>query len=336
MTEIERNNAYMRKLIDAFPLNLKEAIEITTQNPLKKDYSTFNNVVICGMGGSGIGGKLVSSWISDEIKIPVNFCQDYNLPNYVDDKTLIIASSNSGNTEETLSATLEAHERGATIIAVCSGGKLQSFCEQRNYEFILVPGGCPPRTTLAFSIVQLTHIFISLNLIQKEKLNEFSLAQELIVSNSARIHEEAKELANFINGKDLIIYSESKDEGVAIRARQQFNENSKILCNNHTIPEMNHNELVGWHGGTAQCAVLFLDTNDWHSQNNKRLAFSIEKIKSRTSHIKSLSSLGETRLTRSLYLINIIDWASLYLAELNNIDSIYIGVIDSLKASLKN
>ena len=334
MTEIERNNAYMRKLIDAFPLNLKEAIEITTQNPLKKEHPKFNNVVICGMGGSGIGGKLVSSWISDEIKIPVNFCQDYNLPNYVDDKTLIIASSNSGNTEETLSATLEAHERGATIIAVCSGGKLQSFCEQRNYEFILVPGGCPPRTTLAFSIVQLTHIFISLNLIQKEKLNEFSLAQELIVSNSARIHEEAKELANFINGKDLIIYSESKDEGVAIRARQQFNEARFTRVG--IIPEMNHNELVGWHGGTAQCAVLFLDTNDWHSQNNKRLAFSIEKIKSRTSHIKSLSSLGETRLTRSLYLINIIDWASLYLAELNNIDSIYIGVIDSLKASLKN
>ena len=336
MTEIERNNEYMKGLIDTFPLNLTEAIEITVQNPLKKDYPVFSNVVICGMGGSGIGGKLVASWITDEINIPINFCQDYNLPNYVNDKTLVIASSNSGNTEETLSATLEAHERGATIVAVCSGGKLHRFCEQWGYESILVPGNNPPRTTLAFSIVQLTHIFISLNLIQKEKLNEFNLAKELITSEHNRIHEEAKELADFINGKELIIYSESKDEGVAVRARQQFNENSKVLCNNHTIPEMNHNELVGWYGGDDRYAVLFLDTNDWHSQNKKRLDFSIETIKTKTNHIKSLSSVGETMLIRSLYLINIIDWASFYLAELNNIDSVYIGVIDNLKASLKN
>lgn len=336
MTEVKKNNEYMRELINAFPENLTEAITIVKKSSLKNSYPLFSNVVICGMGGSGIGGKLVASWIANEINIPINFCQDYTLPSYVNDKTLIIASSNSGNTEETLSAALEAHKRNAVIVAVCSGGKLHSFCKQWGYDCIVVPGGSPPRTTLAFSIVQLTHIFAELNLIKKEKLTEFSLAKEMIICNKNEIHAEAKQLADFINGKELIIYSESKDEAIAIRARQQFNENSKILCNTHTIPEMNHNELVGWYGGADRYAVLFLDTNDWHSKNKKRLAFSIETIKSKTNHIMSLYSKGDTVLVRSLYLINIIDWASFYLAEVNNVDSVYIGVIDDLKSSLKN
>jgi len=336
MTETEKNNVYMKGLIEAFPENLTEALAIANQAPLKNKYPKFNNVIICGMGGSGIGGKLVASWIEDEMTIPINFCQDYRLPNYVNDSTLIIASSNSGNTEETLSATEEGYKRGAAVIGICSGGKLETLCSQWGAECIIVPGGNPPRTTLAFSIVQLTHVFGELNLINKTKLKEFVKAKELILSNVEGIHNEAKQLADFINRKELIIYSESKDEGVAIRARQQFNENCKILCNNHTIPEMNHNEMVGWYGGADRYAVLFLKTNDWHSQNNKRLSFSVDVIKARTNHILSLTAKGDSMLERSLYLIHIIDWASLYLAQANNVDSINIDVIDSLKASLQN
>ena len=336
MTEIEKSNDYMKGLIEAFPDNLTEALVIANNNPLKKSYSKFNNVVICGMGGSGIGGKLVGSWIMDEITIPISFCQDYTLPNFVNEKTLLIASSNSGNTEETVSAAEEGRKRGATIIGVCSGGKLQSLCDQWGVECIIVPGGTPPRTALAFSIVQLTHILGELELISNDKLKEFITAKELITSNTVEIHEKAKQLADFIDGKELLIYSESKDEGIAIRARQQFNENCKILCNHHTIPEMNHNEIVGWYGGADRYAVLFLNTTDWHPQNNKRLAFSKERIKAKTNHIFSLSAKGNSMVERSLYFIHIIDWASLYLAQKNNIDSIYIEVIDSLKGSLQN
>ena len=336
MTEAQQNNELMRNLIAAFPENLTQALEIATNSPLTKSCPTFNNVVICGMGGSGIGGKLVASWIADEMTIPINFCQDYTLPNYVNNKTLIIASSNSGNTEETISAVEEAHKKGASIVGICSGGKLEAFCKQWNYDCILVPGGNPPRTQLAFSIVQLVHIFAEINLINKEKLNEFVSAGELLNSNNDEIHADAKEMANFIDKKELIIYSEAKDEAIAIRARQQFNENSKVLFNHHTIPEMNHNEMVGWYGGAERYAVLFLDTNDWHAQNVKRLAFSIETIQTKTNAIKVLKAKGESQLIKALYLIHIIDWASLYAAEKNEVDSIYIGVIDNLKASLQN
>jgi len=334
-TEVEKNNTYMKGLIEAFPENLTAALEIAKQSPLKRRYPEFNNVVICGMGGSGIGAKLVGSWIIDDIAIPVNFCQDYTLPHYVNENTLIIASSSSGNTEETLSAITEGHQKGASIIGVCSGGKLEAFCTQMNYDCIIVPGVHPPRTLLAYSLVQLVHILGQLNLISKQKLNEFSAAKDLIVAHTDEIHTIAKQLADFINGKALIIYSETKDEGIAIRARQQFNENSKVLCNHHTIPEMNHNEMVGWYGGSDKYAVLFLDTQDWHTQNKKRLAFSIKTIKAKTNHILTISTKGESRLVRSLYLIHIIDWASLYLAEINAIDSVSIAVIDSLKTTLQ-
>ena len=334
MTKIEENNAEMKRLIAAFPENLIEGLAIANANPLKKTYPKIENIVICGMGGSGIGGKLVASWIADEIDIPIVFCQDYTLPNFVNEKTLIIASSYSGNTEEVISNVRMGKHKKASIIGICSGGKLQAFCSEFDYECIIVPGGNPPRTALGFSVIQLTHILSELDLISKEKLNEFTLAKKILISHNEEIHKEAKALAQFINGKELLIYCESKDQEIAVRARQQFNENCKVLVNHHVIPEMNHNELVGWYGGDDRYAVLFLNTTDWHPQNEKRLAFSKEALKLQTNHIMTLTAKGNTMLVRSLYLISIIDWASLYLAEKNSIDSVYIEVINELKASL--
>lgn len=324
----------MKNLIDNFPSNLKEALEIASKNPLKKSYPAFTNIMICGLGGSGIGGKLVAGWLANELDIPVNFCQDYTLPKYVNNKTLVIASSYSGDTEETLSAVEQAHTKGAYIIAVTSGGKLAEYCNKHHYEYILVPGGNPPRTQLAFSIGQLTHIFSQLGMVKKERLEEFSKAADLLIAKKEAIHKEAKALAEFIYGKELIIYSDTKDEAIAIRARQQFNENSKILCSHHVIPEMNHNELVGWAGGRADHAVLFLHTGDVHPQNSKRFAFSRSVIESKTQHIYELEVNSGSNITRSLYLIHIIDWASYYLAEMRKVDAVEIGVINKLKSSL--
>lgn len=324
----------MKTLIQNFPNNLLQALEIANENPLRKSYSQFNNILICGLGGSGIGGKLVAGWLANELDIPVNFCQDYTLPKYVNNKTLVIASSYSGDTEETLSAVEQANAKGAAIIAITSGGKLAEFCKKHNYEFILVPGGNPPRTQLAFSIVQLTHIFSQLGMIKKDTINQFEVAAALLKTEEVAIHAEAKRLAEFIQGKELIIYSDAKDEAIAIRARQQFNENSKILCSHHVIPEMNHNELVGWAGGTANHAVLFLHTGDVHPQNNKRFAFSRSVIESKTQHIYDLEVISGSNIVRSLYLIHIIDWASYFLAEMREVDAVEIGVINKLKSSL--
>lgn len=324
----------MFDLIERFPSNLKEALDIAAKNPLTKSYPAFSNILICGLGGSGIGGKLVAGWLTNELDIPVNFCQDYAIPKYVNNKTLVIASSYSGHTEETLSAVEHAHQKGAYIIAVTSGGKLAENCNKHQYEYILVPSGYPPRTQLAFSIVQLMHILSQLGMVEKDRLEEFSKAADLLIAKKEVIKKEAKALATFIYGKELIIYSDGKDEAIAIRARQQFNENSKILCSHHVIPEMNHNELVGWAGGNENHAVLLLHTGNVHPQNLKRFEFSKTVIQTKTQHILEIEVKGESTIVRSLYLINLIDWASFYLAELKQVDSVEIGVIVNLKNSL--
>ncbi len=279
---------------------------------------------------------LVASWFQNELTIPVNCSHDYNLPNYVNANTLVIASSYSGETEETIAAVNEAKQKTASIIAVCSGGKLAEFCKQNNYECILIPGGNPPRAQLAFSLVQLTHILVSLGLIDKQRLSEFKSASELLIEYTNHIQEKSKELARFIYKKDLIIYTEAKDEAIAIRARQQFNENSKILCLHNVIPEMNHNELLGWMGAKPESAVLLMHTGQLYPQNKKRFDFSASVFETKTKHIFELEAKGTSIIDESLFLINIIDWASYYLALKNNVDPIDITILNKLKKSLLN
>lgn len=324
----------MSVLIENFPDNLLEALKITEISPLVKSYPNFSNILICGMGGSGIGGKLVVNWFADTLNIPVICCQEYSLPNFVNNKTLVIASSYSGNTEETISALEQAHQKGAYIIGLTSGGKLLEFCRKFAYECLTIKGGNPPRTQLGFSVVLITHVLAELGLVKKEALQDFQTSSGFLKAKRSEIEQAARNLAEFIADKELIIYSDAKDEAIAIRARQQFNENSKILCSHHVIPEMNHNELVGWAGGKKNHAVLFLHTGDVHPQNSKRFAFSRSVIESKTQHIYELEVNSGNSIERSLYLLNIIDWASYYLADMLEVDAVEIEVLDRLKSSL--
>jgi glucose/mannose-6-phosphate isomerase len=324
----------MKNLIQKFPSNLIQAVEIAKSNPLKKDYARISNVLICGLGGSGIGGKLVNQWFEKELNVPVTICQTYDIPNFVNQNTLVIGSSYSGNTEETLSAINQAHERNARVVTVCSGGKLAEFCAQHDYEYILVPGGNPPRSQLGFSIVQLTHFFHEAGLISKSQLDKFIAAAKLLQDNLEEIQQAAQTLADFMYSREVVIYAQSDYEGVAVRARQQFNENAKILCSHHVIPEMNHNELVGWAGGKINHAVVLLRTDDEHPQNKKRFDFTKQTVSSKTLHLKEVCANFNDIVLNSIYLIHIIDWASVYLADKMNVDSMEVNVIDKLKSSL--
>lgn len=323
----------MKQLIEDFPSNLTEAITIAEKSQISK-VSGVDNIVICGMGGSGIGGTIVSTWLAEELTVPVEVVKDYTLPNYVGPNTLVIGSSYSGNTEETLACIESASERGAKIIGISSGGKLEAFCRANNYNIIIVPGGNPPRTALAFSLVQLLNIFHQTGIIASSKLGNIQKSKQLILSESDTIHSEAKELASFLLGKVGILYSSFLYEGVVVRARQQFNENSKLLCWHHLLPEMNHNELVGWYGGDDRFAVVFFETDDMHPRNKVRMEITRQKVSERTQHVCTIKAKGSDMIERSLYLINLVDWASLYLAELKKEDPINIEVIDYLKSEL--
>lgn len=324
----------MNTLISAFPENLKDAIQIAHNATFKNPSNSIHHVLICGLGGSGIGGKMVAQWVQSVCPVPVLSFQDYDIPAYVGKNSLVIASSYSGNTEETLISVDQAHQKGAHIIGICSGGELKQFCESNDYDVVLVPGGNPPRTALAFSIVQVTNILAQLGLAEKSLVNEFETGRQLLVDQAETIHTEAKKIASFLQGKVPVIYSTTKYEPIAVRARQQFNENSKELCWHHVIPEMNHNELVGWGGGDDRFAAIFLETTDLHPRNQKRLEYSLSVVRSKTKHVFELMAQGNTMVERSLYFIHVIDWASFYLAELKNVDPIDIAVIDTLKDTL--
>lgn len=324
----------MEKLIAEFPNNLSEALQIAQSANFKIPTMKIENVVICGMGGSGIGGKLVSKWVEDEIKLPITHSHDYSIPAFVSENTLVIGSSYSGNTEETLACVEEAMLKGAHIVCVCSGGELAEICRNNNYDVVIVPGGNPPRTALAFSLVQLLNIFMKLGMIGAKSLSDIAAARELIVSNEKEIKEEAHKLAEFLKGSVGILYGTTKYEAVLVRARQQFNENSKLLCWHHTLPEMNHNELVGWGGGDNRFSVVFFETDDIHPRNARRLQITKEVISQKTENIYTLRGIGNSTIEKSIYLINVVDWASLYLSDLSNVDPIDIAVIDMLKSEL--
>lgn len=324
----------MDKLISAFPQNIVDALEIAKKSSFKKPTQEIKHIVICGMGGSGIGGKLVAQWIENEISVPILFAQDYSLPHFVNQHSLVIGSSYSGNTEETLSTINEAHTKGAHIVGICSGGEVATFCERNNYDCVIVPGGNPPRSAVAFSVIQIVNLFEKLGFISVNNLHEIEAGRKLIIDEENAIKEEAKKLATFLKDKVIVIYAASNYEAVAVRARQQFNENGKLLCWHHVIPEMNHNELVGWGGGDNRFGALFLQTNDFNPRNAKRLEFSLDVIRKKTDFIYQLEAKGATQIQRSIYLIHLVDWASWYLSELKAVDAMDIIVIDSLKDTL--
>ena len=250
----------MKKLIEAFPQNIIDATAIAKASNFQKPKNEIHNIVICGLGGSGIGAKIVSNWIQDEIQVPVVVSNEYVLPAFVGKNTLVIGSSYSGNTEETTMSINEAHEKGCHIIGITSGGNLASFCAANGYDCVIVPGGNPPRSALAFSVVQLLHILAELGFTSAAHVDSMNKSASVLTNEIDAIQAIGKELAAHLFGKVGVYYAETKYEGVIVRARQQFNENSKYLGWHHTIPEMNHNELVGWSGGDARFAPVFFST----------------------------------------------------------------------------
>ena len=325
----------MDKLVAQFPKQIADAIEIASRCEFSfYKNKTFKNVVICGMGGSGIGGKMVLQLFEGQANLPIVLVQNYLIPAFVDENTLVIGSSYSGNTEETMSAVKLAKDKGATIVCVSSGGEMLQFCKDNNYESVKLPGGNPPRSMLAFSAVQLINILAVAGIINGDAVDSIAKCRHLLNEELITIKDEAKKLATHLFNKHSVFYTDSGLEFVAIRARQQINENSKQLCWHHIIPEMNHNELVGWAGGDDSFAAVFFVSQFLSDRNKKRTELTKEIVTKNNANVLTIVGKGKTVIEESFYFTHIIDWASLYLAELNEVDAVEVRVIDYLKSTL--
>lgn len=324
----------MKELVQKFPNQLKEALEIGNQAVINMPETDIQNCVITGLGGSGIGGTIVTEIISGECPVPVTVNKDYFLPAFVRENSLVIVCSYSGNTEETLFAMEEAIRRKSKIVCITSGGKIADLAKNNSIDVILIPAGMPPRACLGYSLTQLFFIFHKLKLIGGNFKAQLQSAIDLIVREEGEIKKTAMEITGFLFGKTPVIYAVDGYNGVATRVRQQLNENSKMLCWHHVIPEMNHNELVGWAGGNDQLAVLILRNKSDFSRSQARIDINKKVIEKHTPHIYELWSKGSSMLEQSIYLIHVTDWVSCYLADKKSVDASEIDVIHHLKGAL--
>ena len=248
----------MNDYINDFTNHLKEAIEIGNNSGLKKNMKNFKNILICGLGGSGIGGTIVADIVSIKARIPIATTKDYSIPNFVNNETLVIACSYSGNTEETLSALKKCKQKNAEIAIITSGGKLKKIAKENNYNKILIPPGQPPRAMFGYAFTGLFYMLALYEIIDDSFKYDLKNAIELLNAEKPSIQKTALSLAEKLYKQTPVIYAANGFEGVAIRFRQQINENSKMLCWHHVVPEMNHNELLGWRTNINNLAVVCL------------------------------------------------------------------------------
>jgi len=324
----------MKELVASFTAQLRQAVEIGEQATFTKPANEIRNVLITGLGGSGIGGSIITQIVDQEVKVPIVVNKDYFLPSFVGPNTLVIVSSYSGNTEETLAAMQIAIERGAKIVCVTSGGKVHEMAKANGYDVIVIPGGMPPRACLAYSFTQLFFVLHGFGLIGDWFKADFETSIHLLDHEEEHICAEAYYLAEKLHKKIPVIYSQANYEAVAIRFRQQINENSKMLCWHHVLPEMNHNELVGWTQSNDKLAAVFFRNENDYDRTKARMELTKKIVLKYTPYLFEVYSKGQTQLQKSLYLIHFGDWVSWYLSEIRNIDATEVKVIDFLKGEL--
>lgn len=324
----------MKELIASFTAQLRQAVDIGANATFTQPKTEIRNVIITGLGGSGIGGSIIIQIIEKELKVPVIVNKDYFLPSFADAHTLVIVSSYSGNTEETLGALEIALKNNCKIVCVTSGGKVLEIAKAEKLDHIIIPGGMPPRACLAYSFTQLFYVLHGMNLIGDWFKNDFETSIHLLDHEEEHMCAEAYYLAEKLHRKIPVLYSQANYEGVSTRFRQQINENSKMLCWHHVLPEMNHNELVGWTIPNDKLAVVFLRNEDDFERTKARMELTKNIVSKYTPYIFEVYSKGNSQLQKSLYLIHFGDWVSWYLSEIRNIDAMEVKVIDFLKGEL--
>lgn len=324
----------MKAYVEDFPNQILNALqrceEHTDIHP-----KPFNCIIIAGMGGSGICGLIFNDIFKNAITCPVIPIQNYNLPGFVNQNSLVLLCSYSGNTEETLSVLDQAVERRAHCIAMCSGGTLASRAAALHITCYKMPGGQPPRASIAYPFVFICDIFTKLGLISISQ-NEIKNLSAFLKSENDNIKERAQSVAKTCCNSLPVLYGFGPTEGVLIRCRQQLNENSKMLCWHHMFPEMNHNELVGWADMQNNTVVLAFHTAFDLTRNVKRFEFCKPIFEKRCKAVLELNAKGITLLEQSFYLILVGDWISCYVADLKGIDAVEVHVIDGLKAFLNS
>lgn len=323
----------MIEIIDDLPGEVKEAIELGASSNIA--FKNIKKVCIAGMGGSSIGGELLVSLSYRFSKIPFFIVRDYNLPKFVDSKTLLIIVSYSGNTEETLSF-FEQAKGSNNILCISSNGVLEDQAKKEKIPLLSIPKGYPPRGAIAYLFFPILEILRKSKImnIKKDSLKD---TIEILEENKDTAKTWAEEVSGKLKEKLPFIYSIYDFRTVARRWSTQINENSKSLAHWAVFSELDHNELVGWENPKEilkRTFIFILRERDGDKRINKRIEITSELIKEFSGEIVNVYADGDSQLAKIFSLIQKGDYLAYFLARAYKVDPLPVKRIQELKRRL--
>ena len=301
----------------------------------------IRNIVLGGMGGSALYAVFLNSWPG--FSVPFEISRNYSVPSYVNEHTLFIASSYSGNTEETLAALEEAEQKKAQIVVLAAGGKLAERAEQSGYPLIRVPAGIQPRMSSFYCLTGLIQLFEPLGLVPQGSLQELRDAGEWLgqqaqawVATVPTANNPAKKLAQELMGKSVVVYAGPKLAPAANKWKICMNENAKNVAWWNQLPEFNHNEFIGWssHPTDKPYAVVDLRSSLEHPRVQKRFEVTERLLSGMRPAPEVVEVQGDTILKQLLWAAVMGDFTSIYLAFLNGLNPTPVDLVEKFKAEL--
>lgn len=337
----------MMGLVLRFADQCRLAASIGSRFSVRPSADEIRQVVLTGLGGSAIGGDFVRVLMEELGSVPLIVNRDYTLPKWVGPNTLVVAASYSGNTEETVSAYLQAREVGAQRAVITSGGKLAKLAEEDKAPIAIVPGGQPPRSATGFMFFPLMHLLMDAGLLDRALADQIDETLELMQAMSCRFgpevpseHNAAKKLAVALHGKLPVVYGSQGYRGaVAMRWKGQFNENAKQAAFANVLPEQNHVEALAWvlaQKQAANWAVIFL-RDPSEIIETPRIARRVQITKElvgKETQVHEVWAEGRSLLARMFSLIYFADFMTVYLAILNDVCPTDMATLEYLKAEL--
>ncbi|MGH2866002.1 MAG: bifunctional phosphoglucose/phosphomannose isomerase [Solirubrobacteraceae bacterium] len=298
-------------------------------------------LVVAGMGGSAIGGALAVAVLGDRASRPISTSRDYALPSWTTPDTTVLCASYSGDTEETLAAYDAAGALGARRVVSTTGGRLATLAREDGVPVIPLPGAYQPRAAVGYALVVALEV-AALAGVAERIHTEIDVAaahaEQLVTDWGPDAHEDslAKRLARALHGTIPSIAGAGLTASIAYRWKTQINENAKLPCFAAELPELDHNDIVGWEGAAelGRFSTVLLDDCDLHPRVRARVELTRQLIEPASAGAYRVETVGETRMERLVSLVLLGDLVSLYLAILRGVDPAAIAVLDQLKATL--
>jgi len=331
----------MLERIKDLPKQVREAWSIARAAQLPPAHGDVRNITVAGMGGSAIGGDLAAALLADELKVPMSVHRDYGLPAYVGRDSLVIASSYSGNTEETLSSFKEAQRRGARVLVLTTGGRIAELARAAKYPVITFAYAAQPRAALGYSLGLVLGSLVRLGFV-RDLSTDIDAALADLAMLEERVHEgartnDAKKLAVELYGRIVFAYGAGVLGVMARRVKGQWNENAKNWSAFDVMSELNHNAVVGFpHPDVARDALIVLLLRSDRDNPRHKLRFDVtrELLDRASIAHKTVQFTGSSMLSEVLQLTLFTDYVSFYVALLNGADPTPVKSIDYLKDRL--